>query len=142
MAEAQSVLGWGDGTYSFRNSQDVVEKANNCLAQRHSNRIIQLSAADKSLLDAVIKIRNVLAHRSQRGVSDMNAALIDSHLPSSLQRGSSRSVRSIARYLGAMQQDFPRFHLYFDGLAQIAYALAPGGSTRPICNWTTNSSGV
>ena len=71
----------------------------------------------------------------------MNAALIDSRLPPTIRRGSNRSVRrdGIARYLGAMQQDLPRFHLYFDGLAQIAYALAPGGSVRPICSWTVNS---
>jgi hypothetical protein len=140
MAEAQSVLGWGDGTYSFRNSLDVIEKASRYLSQRYSNRLVQLPAADKSLLDAVIKIRNVLAHRSQRGVSEMNVALADSHLPASIRRGSNRSVRrdGIARYLGALQQqpDVPRFHLYFEGLARIAYALAPGGSAQPICAWT------
>jgi hypothetical protein len=134
MSDASDYLGWFDGTHSFQTAGDLQSDATQFLAFRFADRIASLSSADKRLIDAVIKIRNVLAHRSSRGVRDMNGVLADPDLAVSLQRGPKRVRTSgIPRYLRAGYGGDPRFHDYYQGLAAVAAILSPGAPAPSIC---------
>lgn len=132
--DAREYLGWRDRTHSFRDSGELQGDSAEYLVQRFANRVAQLPEAQKRLLDAVIKIRNVLAHRSQRGATEMNQALADADLPAGLRRGV-RAVRAtgVGNYLRTDTNGDPRFHVYYAGLAEVACALAPGSPTPVIC---------
>ena len=132
--EASAYLGWGGSTHSFRDAGELQKDATQYLALRFSNRVAQLTNGQKRVLDGVIKIRNLLAHRSARGVTEMNQALAHAQLFSGLRRGAhSVSATGVGNYLRAVHTGQPRFHLYYEEMGKITYALAPGAPTPPIC---------
>jgi hypothetical protein len=133
--EAAAFLGWNDATRSFANARELEELASDYLIPRHAARIHGLSNARKRLLDVTFGIRNVLAHRSSRSVTEMNRRLTASALRTSLQRTGNRvTATGVGFYLrsdgGAGE---PRFVAYYEELAEIAYVLAPGGPRTAIC---------
>jgi hypothetical protein len=77
------------------------------LAPQHQARVQRLSSADDQLLDALIALRNTLAHRSISSVDRMNTAIanIDRRVDPGLATPSgSRRIRldGVGRYLGAI----------------------------------------
>ena len=132
--EASNYLGWQGGTRSFSGAADLEGDATDFLAARFSSRVASLSNAQKQVIDSTIAIRNVLAHRSPRGVTAMNQALADGRLPAALRRGA-RGVRAtgVGAYLRADAAGHRRFRTYFVELEQIGYVLAPGMAAPAVC---------
>jgi hypothetical protein len=132
--EAAAYLGWSDSTKSFRGASELEDLASDFLVARFSARVAGLSVAQKQVIDATIAVRNVLAHRSVRGVTLMNNALADGRLSVGLRRSARRvSSDGVGNYMRAEAAGSPRFHAYFAQLEVIAYALAPGLPQGPVC---------
>jgi len=94
------------------------------LAPRFSQRVESLPPEDIGIMEAVVAMRNCIAHRSRSSTDKMNHAL--KALPGGLARGNQRiTFRSLGRYLcGSSGADnVTRCELFYRGLRRIAAAL-------------------
>ena len=135
IATARRVLGVQEATRSLRDTGELKEFAGRILAKKYRERLSRLSRAEEATLNAAIKIRNVLAHRSARSVEEMNVALRNGDLPTSLRVLQDVTSRTVGRYLlSTPRQGRPRYEHYFSTLADIANRLAPTrGRPTTIC---------
>jgi hypothetical protein len=94
------ILGCEGDNLPFRTSGDLHERASDWLAPRFASTIKSFTQLDNVGFDTVRAIRNVIAHRTDRAVRDMNAALSAKKLPPELQRAAAlpgRPVRTTAK---------------------------------------------
>jgi hypothetical protein len=127
LSKAQVVeLADGDGNnITFSNYRDIEEKADTWLAREHANGIKTRSAQEKATIDAVVALRNHIAHRSQRSLDVMNETLSRGALhPTGLQRGQYR-FHNVGTYLKAKPtgRQATRFSLILSTLREIGAAL-------------------
>lgn len=134
IATARRVLGVQEATRSLRDTGELKVFAARILARKYRERLSRLSRAEEATLNAAIKIRNVLAHRSTRSVEEMNVALRNGNLPASLRVQQNVTSRTVGRYLRTPRSARPRYEHYFSTLADIANRLAPTrGRPTTIC---------
>lgn len=135
IAIARRLLAVQDATRSLRDVADLKAFAGRCLARKYRERLTRLTASGEATLDAVIKIRNVLAHRSKRSVQEMNQALRNPALPMSLRVHQNVTAQTVGRYLRSARDDRPRYQHFFEAIAVVAHRLAPTrGRPSLICH--------
>lgn len=76
---------------SFFNFENLEDKAETWLVEAHADKFVSLSSQNKVTVDALIALRNHIAHRSQRSLDAMNEVLQSGALhPTGLQRSQNR----------------------------------------------------
>lgn len=74
-ADVQSLANASGNNITFPNFAELKKRAAIWLVEAHADRFRSLSASQTALIDAVIALRNHVAHRSQRSLDAMNDAL-------------------------------------------------------------------
>ena len=111
---------------SLGNSNAWQEKARAHLCPRYRDVVLSLPVQDRSLTNAVIAIRNLLAHRSVKASAEMNEALRNLHgqHDRALRRGTRKIHPSgIGSYLNADQAGARRVEIYHARLRELAERL-------------------
>ena len=76
---------------TFPNFAELEQKANIWLVPAHAGKFTGLTVQQKAVINAVVALRNHIAHRSQRSLDAMNDALVAGALhPTGIQRGANR----------------------------------------------------
>lgn len=90
-AQVQSLADGVGNNITFPNFKELEKKARIWLVAVHANQFTGLTGQQKAIIDALISLRNHIAHRSQRSLDAMNAALAKGALqPSGLKRRGNR----------------------------------------------------
>ncbi|WP_374324760.1 HEPN domain-containing protein [Aquipseudomonas alcaligenes] len=74
-ADVQSLANGSGSNITFRNFDELVDRAAVWLIQAHADRFRNITAPQKALINSVISLRNHVAHRSQRSLDAMNTSL-------------------------------------------------------------------
>jgi hypothetical protein len=74
-SDVQSLANSTGNNITFPNFAELEDRASIWLVNAHAERFKNLSKSQKALVDAVIGLRNHVAHRSQRSLDAMNALL-------------------------------------------------------------------
>jgi len=75
------------GNITFRNFSELERRTKTWLVREHASKFSGLSASQKAVVNALVALRNHVAHRSQRSLDAMNAALTNADLqPTGIQR--------------------------------------------------------
>lgn len=74
-ADVQSLANSTGNNITFPNFSELEKKASIWLVKDHADKFCNLSKPQKAIIDAVIALRNHVAHRSQRSLDAMNDAL-------------------------------------------------------------------
>lgn len=86
--QVQALADNAGNNVTFSNFELLEQKAESWLIKAHADKFITLPAQSKAIVDAVIALRNHVAHRSQRSLDAMNATLGKGALhPTGLRRG-------------------------------------------------------
>tara|TARA_R110002072_G_scaffold187629_1_gene344462 strand:+ start:174 stop:872 length:699 start_codon:yes stop_codon:yes gene_type:complete len=115
---------------SFSNFNQIRELARSRLVKSKADLITQIQAPDKARIDAWIKIRNYLAHRSGSSLAELNALLKEERMHHTGMRLRNNSIRSVGSYLQA-RQTWPlrraetRLEIAFNGMRVIAGRFCP-----------------
>lgn len=125
LSEARKIVGTDEATISLREVDHMGALVNGVLVQKYRNRLHTLSDSQKATLQAVIKIRNVIAHRSDRAVTELNKALSDPGLPQALRSQRNVTAAGLGKYLTVTTAGHPRYEHYFRALDAITTQLAP-----------------
>lgn len=111
---------------AFRDTAAMVNRASDWLAMSDRARFQSLSHSDRDLVDAVIKIRNYIAHRSRSAAKEMDEAL--SKLAGNPRNQSlgrtARKVRNVGAFLKAWAPS-PRVLKFCDRVVTVAGLLRP-----------------
>jgi hypothetical protein len=107
---------------TFRNYDDLKDGADRYLAENHRAAIDHLAAADQRTIDAMIAIRNHIAHRSGQSYTAMNTALGAGALHNTGLRRGANNVREIGPWLKARPQPLQptRIELFLTRIGGIA----------------------
>jgi hypothetical protein len=90
-ADVQSLANSTGNYITFRNFAELENRAAVWLVKAHADRFKNLSNSQKALVNAVIGLRNHVAHRSQRSLDAMNSLLAEGALfPIGIQRKGNR----------------------------------------------------
>ena len=110
---------------TFRNYDDLATGANRFLVVGHRAGITGLPAADQRTIDAVIAVRNQIAHRSRQSRTSMNNALNAGALHNSGLRRGPNEISQIGPWLKArpQPQQPQRIELFLSRLGAIAGRL-------------------
>jgi len=112
---------------AFKDTESMISRASEWLSERHSSRFQALSAEERDTLDALIKIRNYVAHRSEFASEEMEEALkrLAQHPGTrDLGRGT-RRVNKVGAYLKAWTGGGSRVHVFCRRVSDIADKLKP-----------------
>lgn len=127
LTKAQVIeLADGDGNnVTFSKYQDIEDRADKWLTVPNAQKFRNRSAPEKATINALIALRNQIAHRSQRSLDAMNDALLSGALyQTGLQRGQNK-FHNVGAYLKArpagIQQT--RFSIILSTLRAIGAAL-------------------
>ena len=105
---------------TFRNYDEIQDRAKIWLSSNHRQGIEGLNAREKTTIDAWISIRNFIAHRSKSALDQMNDSLAKGALYNSgLRRGQNR-VNRIGAYLKAKQSRGSRLQLFIRAMKATA----------------------
>jgi hypothetical protein len=86
-ADVQALADNVGNNITFPNFSELEQRARTWLTPAHEARFTGLSAQQKAVVDAVIALRNHVAHRSQRSLDAMNEALAKGALhPTGIKR--------------------------------------------------------
>ena len=86
-ADVQSLANSTGNNITFSNFEELESRAAVWLVKAHADKFKNLSKSQKALVDAVIGLRNHVAHRSQRSLDAMNSLLAHGALtPVGIQR--------------------------------------------------------
>lgn len=102
------------------------DKAEEQLCTQFSTPLVGLPVQDRAVVDAVIAVRNLLSHRSQRASKGMNEALraLHGHQDGALRRGPNRPEPSgIGNYLNADRDGQRRVEIFHHRLQDISERL-------------------
>ncbi|MGH2712305.1 MAG: hypothetical protein ACRDM7_00160 [Thermoleophilaceae bacterium] len=108
---------------SLGSSTIWTQRANDHLRPAYRDAVENLPNEDRLLIDAVISIRNLLSHHSQKSSNDMNVALrnLHGHHDRDLRRGTNRIEPSgIRNYLNANQRGKRRAEIFHCRLKEVA----------------------
>ena len=122
----RQVLDPNSWNISFPTAGDLKAKANQWLDDPYKTNFNSISNAHGAILEATKSIRNYLAHRSGASKSTMQAALINTRLPTGFQRGVNQ-VNSVGSFLGCKPQGAAQTRLatYIAELRAISNQLCP-----------------
>jgi hypothetical protein len=122
----QEILDPQGGNLSIGGFNHWKKRAGTELADPWRSKITGMHTDDRAVLNAVIAVRNALAHESVRSSSSMNSALSSFGAPDSDLRRGTRNVRpsGIAAYLNAVTaQTDTRFQRYSTRLHSLSASL-------------------
>ncbi len=125
-ADILSLVDAGGNNITFGHFGELAEAANRWLVAASSTRITGRSASEKASVNAVIAIRNHIAHRSERSGRAMNAALAKGELyGTGLGRGGPNAVKHVGSFLKSkpVGMQAARIDLYLASLGAVAAAL-------------------
>lgn len=100
-ADVVSLIDPSGNNVTFSNFADLGGAAARWLSTANAGRIMGRTAAQKATVDAIIAIRNHIAHRSDRSLKAMNGALRAGALHGTGIRRGVNSVRHVGSYLKA-----------------------------------------
>ncbi len=97
--ELRSILDPEGRNTSFPQFSAIEDRARQWLADIHRDKFLHLSAQRRAVIDAVIAVRNILAHRSQSSLDRLNEAMAAGALHGTgLQRNVNR-IQQAGHYL-------------------------------------------
>ena len=100
------------------------KKAASDLGEPFKSKALSLPNADLLLINALVRIRNAIAHRSASSLSAMNDALARPQMDAALKRDTNKvTVSGIGAYLGATTSGKIRVVRYHERLREIAGKL-------------------
>ncbi|MBL8578696.1 MAG: hypothetical protein JNK47_15850 [Mesorhizobium sp.] len=124
-ADVVSLIDANGNNITFSNFAALEDAAGRWLAPAHAGRITGRSNLEKATVNAAISIRNHIAHRSQRSLAAMNAALANGVFHNTGRGRGPNEVRHVGSFLKAVpvgMQD-SRITLYLNAVGGIAAAL-------------------
>ncbi len=110
---------------AFSNFAAMVEQARRWLVPTDASRFSNRTAREKAVVNALIDIRNHLAHQSDRSFKAMNDALAAGALhPTGLRRGQ-KNINHVSTYLKAKvtARNMTRFQVFVMELRNLGNAL-------------------
>lgn len=113
------------GNITFRNYEELVEGAKRYLVEAHRLGIEARDVGERRTIDALIALRNHLAHRSRQSYGAMNDALNAGALHPTGLRRRGNSVRNVGPWLKARPttQQPPRIEIFLARISAIGAAL-------------------
>lgn len=87
---------------TFPNFAELEQKANTWLVPHHASKFSGLTAQQKAVVNAVIALRNHIAHRSQRSLDAMNDALAIGALHTTGIRRTANRFHNVGAWLKAV----------------------------------------
>ena len=117
-ADVQALADNVGNNITFPNFSELEQRANIWLVPAHAAKFTASTAQQKAIVDAVIALRNHIAHRSERSLDAMNDALAAGALnPTGIQRGANR-FHNVGAWLKAKPVGLQhnRFELIMSGL--------------------------
>ena len=120
-AQVQSLADNVGNNITFANFDALEERARTCLVAAHSAKFTGLTAQQKAIVNAVVALRNHVAHRSQRSLDAMNEVLGRGVLhPTGLRRGDNK-FHNVGAWLKARppNRQVSRFALIITALDDI-----------------------
>ena len=124
-AQVVELLDADGNNITFSRYRDIERKAHSWLVPETAQRFINVPASKKATIDALISLRNHIAHRSKRSLDAMNETLLTGALyQTGLQRGQNR-FHNVGSYLKATPQGSlqTRFSIFISTLKSIGAAL-------------------
>jgi hypothetical protein len=100
-AEILSLANSTGNNITFPNFADLEERSTRWLVKPHADRFKALSKSQKALVDAVIGLRNHVAHRSHRSGGAMNALLVAGALHKTGIKRGKNNVINVGAWLKA-----------------------------------------
>lgn len=100
-ADVQSLANSSGNNITFPNFSELEKKASIFLVQAHADKFTKLSKPQKSIIDAVIALRNHVAHRSERSLKAMNEALASGELHTTGIKRNSNKFHNVGAWLKA-----------------------------------------
>lgn len=100
--DIQSLANSSGNNITFPNFSALEERARRWLVAAHSDRFTSLTAPQKALIDAVIALRNHIAHRSNRSGESMNKLLAVGALHVTGIRRGANNVNNVGAWLKAV----------------------------------------
>lgn len=110
---------------TFRNAQELIDGAERYLTAQNRAGIVGLSAQDQGTIDALVAVRNHIAHRSRQSYVSMNSALSAGTLHGTGLRRGPNDVRLIGPWLKARPdpRQGTRIEIFLARLNAIAASL-------------------
>lgn len=124
-AEIEEIVDGNGNNINFSHFGALVDQAKSWLAQVDADRFKNRTARQKAVVNALIAVRNQLAHRSERSHLAMNNALEAGALhPTGLMRGQ-KKINHVGSYLKTIvtAQHVTRLEVFLSELQTIAGAL-------------------
>lgn len=84
---------------TFPNFAELEQRAKTWLVPNHANKFCGLPAQQKAVVNAVIALRNHIAHRSQRSLDAMNASLAEGALHTTGIRRTANRFHNVGAWL-------------------------------------------
>lgn len=100
-AEVQSLANNTGNNITFPNFADLEERSKRWLVKQHADNFKALSKPQKALVDAVIGLRNHVAHRSHRSGEAMNGLLAAGALHTTGIKRGANNVNNVGAWLKA-----------------------------------------
>jgi hypothetical protein len=124
-AEIQELVDGNGSNITFSNFAALIDQTKSWLVPLDAGRFSSRTAREKAVVNALIAVRNQLAHRSERSHRAMNEALnIGALHLTGLKRGQ-KKVNSVGTYLKTivLKQPKTRFEIFLTELQTVAGGL-------------------
>lgn len=124
-ADVVSLIDANGNNITFSNFASLEDAAGRWLAPAHAVRITGRSDLEKATVNAAISIRNHIAHRSQRSLTAMNAALANGVFHNTGRGRGANEVRHVGSFLKSVPvgMQTSRIHIYLGAMKAIGAAL-------------------
>jgi len=126
VADCESMLNPQDRNLTFRDSDAMVQRAQEYLAPMYAARFAQIPADRLQVMDAAKAVRDCIAHQSRASFQKMNECLLALPQAGSAQllRRQVNAVSNVGSYLKAVQNGQARTAIFIDEFRQLAVQLA------------------
>ena len=124
-ADIQDIVDGSGNNITFSNYQLLIDRAKTWLIPADADKFSSRSKKEQAVVNALIALRNHLAHRSERSLNAMNDALGKGELHSlKLKRGQNK-VHHVGAYLKSKvtAANITRFEVFLKELSAVAKAL-------------------
>lgn len=123
-ADVQALANSTGNNITFPNFSELEERSKKWHVKAHADKFGNLTKSQKALVDAVIGLRNHIAHRSQRSGDAMNKLLAVGALHTTKIKRGDNKINSVGAWLKStpVKHNAPRVETIIDALVAIGLA--------------------
>lgn len=124
-SDIQDIVDGSGNNITFSNYQLLLDRAKTWLVPEDFAKFSSRSKREQSVVNALIALRNHLAHRSERSLNAMNEALSKGELHSLKLKRGQNNVHHVGAYLKSKvgNANLSRFEIFLKELSLVAKAL-------------------